>query len=166
MADDYETFEEKSGELTEQKKRDNVIRLAFSGNEDLFNEFCDWIKVTVPEGTTAVLRGSSVSGHRWEDGAPFDSKGPGTSDLDLTLVGDEILSYYSLLDGFYLPAIHSKPLSDKDPEIAPDLVRLRDKLMSLVNRPVNIQASRDFIMYLRGDLMGQPYFTLFGRVGG
>jgi|SRR5688500_18437028 len=163
--------EESSGsattsEMTEQEKRERVVRLAFNGNEDLFNEFCDWVRVAVPEGTTAVLRGSSVTGERYDDGAPFDADGPGTSDLDLTLVGDEILSYYSILDGFYLPAVHTKPLSDKDPDIAPGLVKLRDKLMSLVNRPVNIQASRDFFMYLRGDLMGQPYLTLFGKVGG
>ena len=156
----------KSEYLTDIEMRERVIRLAFGGNEDLFNEFCDWIRVAVPEGTSAVLRGSSITGFRWSDGAPFDSDGPGTSDLDLNLVGDEILSKYSLLDGFYLPAIHTKPLSDKDPNIAPELVRLRDKLMSLVNRPVNIQASRDFVIYLRGDLIGQPYLTLFGKTGG
>jgi len=156
----------KSEYLTDIEMRERVIRLAFGGNEDLFNEFCDWIRVAVPEGTSAVLRGSSITGFRWSDGAPFDGDGPGTSDLDLNLVGDEILSKYSLLDGFYLPAIHTKPLSDKDPNIAPELVRLRDKLMSLVNRPVNIQASRDFVIYLRGDLIGQPYLTLFGKTGG
>ena len=166
MTETGRTGEQATSEMTEQEKRKRVITLAFNGDDDLFNEFCDWIKVAVPEGTTAVLRGSSVTGERYDDGAPFDADGPGTSDLDLTLVGDEILSYYSILDGFYLPAVHTKPLSDKDPEIAPGLVKLRDKLMSLVNRPVNIQASRDFFMYLRGDLMGQPYLTLFGKVGG
>ncbi len=155
---------EDDGGANQEEKRGRVIELAFNGDESLFNEFCDWIKVAVPEGTTAVLRGSAVTGERWADGAPFDADGPGTSDLDLTLVGDAIISFYSLFDGFYLPAIHSKPLSDKDPEIAPDLVRLRDKLMSLVNRPVNIQASRDFVMYFRGEMLGQPYLVLFGSV--
>ena len=28
------------------------------------------------------------------------------------------------------PAIHSRPLSDKDPDIAPDLVPLRERLIS------------------------------------
>lgn len=156
----------RSGELSDVEMRASVIRLAFGGDEDLFEEFCDWIRIAVPEGTSAILRGSSITGKRWSDGAPFDSDGPGTSDLDLNLVGDEILSKYSLIDGFYFPAIHTKPLSDKDPDIAPELVRLRDKLMSLVNRPVNIQASRDFVIYLRGDLIGQPYLTLFGKIGG
>jgi hypothetical protein len=33
----------------------------------------------------------------------------------------------------------------------------------MVGRPVNIQATRDFVMYLRGDLLGQPYLTLIGK---
>ncbi len=33
----------------------------------------------------------AITGSRWEDGAPFDAAGPGTSDLDLTFVGGEVL---------------------------------------------------------------------------
>ena len=154
------------GELTEQEKRANVIRLAFGGNEDLFSEFCEWIRVAVPDGTTAVLRGSSVTGVRYEDGAPFDADGPGTSDLDLTLVGDKVIEFYSVVTGSYVPGVHTKPMGEDHPGIAPKLEPLREKLVSLVNRPVNIQASRDFFMYLRGDVLGQPYLTLFGKVGG
>ena len=51
-----------------------------------------------------------------------------------------------------------------DPDIAPDLVPLRERLMQMVGRPVNIQATRDFVMYLRGDVLGQPYLTLIGKV--
>jgi len=54
-------------------------------------------------------------------------------------------------------------LSEKDPDIAPDLVPLRERLMAIVHRPVNIQATRDFVMYLRGELIGQPYLTLIDR---
>jgi hypothetical protein len=35
----------------------------------------------------------------------------------------------------------------------------------MVGRPVNIQATRDFVMYLSGELIGQPYLTLFGDAG-
>jgi hypothetical protein len=28
---------------------------------------------------------------------------------------------------------------------------------------VNIQGTRDFVMYLRGELIGQPYLTLIGK---
>jgi hypothetical protein len=38
--------------------------------------------------------------------------------------------------------------------------------MEMVKRPVNIQATRDFVMYLRGDLLGQPYLTLIEKSEG
>ena len=62
-----------------------------------------------------------------------------------------------------MPGIHSRPLSDEDPDIAPDLVPLRNRLMAMVKRPVNIQATRDFVMYLRGEIIGQPYLVLIDR---
>jgi len=153
------------GGLSEEQMRQNVINLAFGGVEDKFQEFCDLIHVAVPPGTSAVLRGSSITGERYDDGAPFDADGPGTSDLDLTLVGDDIVGYYDLT-GSYLPGVHTMPMGEDHPGIAPPLEPLRQKLVSLVTRPVNIQASRDFWQQLRGDVMGQPYLTLFGKVGG
>ena len=152
------------GGMTEEEMRERVIKLAFGGDESRFREFCDIVRGAVPPGTCVVLRGSSVTGERYDDGAPFDADGPGTSDLDLTLVGPEILGEY-ILDGFYLPGVHTKPLSDKDPDIAPNLIPLRKRLMEMVGRPVNIQATRDFIMQIRGEWMGQPYLTLIGKVG-
>jgi hypothetical protein len=82
----------------------------------------------------------------------------------LTLVGGEVLRYYAL-DGYFIPGIHTRPLSEEDPDIAPELVPLREKLMAMVKRPVNIQGTRDWMQYFRGDLLGQPYLTLFGNVG-
>jgi hypothetical protein len=61
--------------------------------------------------------------------------------------------------------VHSRPLSDEDPDIAPALVPLRARLMAMVKRPVNIQGSRDAVIYLRGELMGQPYLTLIDKEG-
>jgi hypothetical protein len=155
---------EESENLSEAEMRERVIRLAFGGDESRFEEFCEVVRRAIPEETSVVLRGSAVTGKRWKDGTPFDGDGPGTSDLDLTLVGTEILGEY-ILDGFYVPGIHTKPLSDKDPDIAPNLVPLREKLVEMVKRPVNIQATRDFVMQLRGDWMGQPYLTLIGKIG-
>ena len=152
----------KEGDESEEEMRDRVIRLAFGGEPARLQEFCDVLRAELPQGTGAVLRGSAVTGVRFADGAPFDADGPGTSDLDLTLLGGEVIGLY-ILDGFYVPKIHSKPLSDKDPDIAPDLVPLREKLQRMVKRPVNIQATRDFVMYLRGDLIGQPYITLIEK---
>src|SRR5262245_34523574 len=146
-------------ELTEAEKRDNVIRLAFDGEAARLDAFVQLIKDAIPENTGVVLRGSAVTGCRWKDRAPFDADGPGTSDLDLTLVGDRIIGYYKVT-GFFVPGVHSRPLSAEDPDIAPDLVPLREQLMALVRRPVNIQGTRDVVMYLRGELLGQPYLTL------
>jgi hypothetical protein len=150
-------------ELTEAEKRDNVIRLVFDCDEARFTKFCDVLRDAIPLGVGAVLRGSAVTGQRWKDGLPFDAAGKGTSDLDLTLVGGEALKMFRL-DGFYVPGVHSRPLSDKeDPAIAPELVPVRQKLMNMVGRPVNIQATGDLMMFLRGDLLGQPYLTLIAR---
>jgi hypothetical protein len=146
-------------DLTEAEKRDNVIRLAFDRDPAKLERFVQLIKAEVPENTGVVLRGSAVTGFRWKDKAPFDADGPGTSDLDLTLVGHHVLEYFSL-DGFWVPGIHSRPLSDVDRDIAPRLVPLRERLMALVKRPVNIQGTRDWVMYFRGELLGQPYLTL------
>jgi hypothetical protein len=151
-------------DISETEMRANVVRLAFGNNAARFQEFCDIVRDAVPEAHAAVLRGSSVTGHRHSDGAPFDADGPGTSDLDLTLVGAEVLRYYAL-DGYFIPGIHTRPLSEEDPDIAPELVPLREKLMAMVSRPVNIQGTRDWMQYFRGDLLGQPYLTLFGNVG-
>ena len=155
---------EKTKPITDQEKRANVVRLAFGGEAELFDEFVRIVREAVPEADAAVLRGSAITGERWKDGAPFDADGPGTSDLDLTLVGSDILSYYSV-DGYWIPGIHSRPLSEKDPDIAPRLTPVRERLMEMVHRPVNIQGTRDWVQYLRGDVFGQPYLTLFGSVG-
>src|SRR5215204_6021299 len=104
-----------SEELTEEQMRECVIRLAFDGDEGRYEEFCDVVRAGIPEGTCVVLRGSAVTGKRWKDGTPFDGDGPGTSDLDLTLVGDEVLGFYKLT-GFYVPGVHSMPLGEDHPD--------------------------------------------------
>jgi hypothetical protein len=151
-------------DLTADEKLANVIRLAFHGERARYEAFCQAIREVIPRGTTVVLRGSAVTGCRWKDGAGFDAEGPGTSDLDLTLVGDDVLGFFRLT-GFFVPGLHSRPLSDEDPAIAPDLVPLRERLMRMVGRPVNIQASRDVVIQFRGDLLGQPYLVLFEKAG-
>ena len=145
--------------MSDEEMRDRVIQLAFDGDPRSFEQFCDVLRAELPENTGAVLRGSSITGVRWNDGAPFDSDGPRTSDLDLTLIGDEVIALFKP-EGFYIPLIHTKPLGDKDPEIAPDLEPLRKKLQSMVGRPVNIQATRDFVRYVREVLLGEPHLRL------
>ena len=121
-------------ELTEQEKRENVVRLAFGGSEERLEEFVDAIREAIPPATGVVLRGSAVTGRRWKDGALFDAEGPGTSDLDLTLVGDEVIGLFKVT-GFFVPGVHSRPISKDDPDIAPSLVPLREQLMAMVSGP-------------------------------
>lgn len=147
------------GGLSEAEKRRNVVRLAFGGSEERFEEFCRVIREEVPPGTSVILRGSAVTGVRWKDRAPFDADGPRTSDLDLTLVGDAGIGLFKAT-AFFVPGLHSRPVSDEEPEIAPALIPLRETLMVMTGRPVNIQASRDIVIDFRGGLLDQPYLTL------
>jgi hypothetical protein len=148
--------------LTVEEKRRNVIRYAFDGDPERLDEFVDVLRAGIPDATSVVLRGSALTGRRWNDDAPFDAEGPGTSDLDLTLVGEPAIGLFTVT-GFFIPGVHSRPLSDEDPDIAPPLVPLREDLMALAKRPVNIQATRDFVQTLRGDLFGQPYLILLEK---
>lgn len=150
-------------DLSASEMRDNLVRLAFGGDELKLQEFCTHLARALPADTAGVMRGSSVTGIRWEDGTPFDAAGPGTSDLDLTLVGGEVVNWFDP-SAFYIPGVHSMPLCDEKPDVAPALVTLRNELTAMVGRPVNIQATKDWIMFLRERLMGQPYLTLIGKI--
>jgi hypothetical protein len=150
------------GGLSEGEKRRNVINLAFGGSEQRFEEFLRVLRQELPDGTAVILRGSAVTGRRWNDGAAFDADGPGTSDLDLTLVGDQAVRLFKAT-GFFVPGVHSRPVSEEDPDIAPELIPLRETLMVLVDRPVNIQASREIVIQFRGGLLDQPYLTLIPK---
>ena len=148
---------------TDAEKLSCLLKLAFGNDRAHYDRFCEIVRSTVPEAHAAVLRGSAITGTRYADGAPFDADGPGTSDLDLTLVGGEVVGWFDP-EEFYIPGVHSKPLSDEHPNAAPALVPLRDQLTLMVGRPVNIQATKDWIMFLREHLMGQPYLTLIGKL--
>jgi len=159
MNDQVKTATEQTRELTDDEIRERVIQLAFGGDRQRFDMFVTALSEALPSDVTVVLRGSAVIGVRWEDGAPFDADGPGTSDLDLTLVGSDVLHFFNVT-GFFVPGVHSRPMGEDDPDIAPALVPLREQLMAIVNRPVNIQASREIVLKFRGDLLDQPYLTL------
>ena len=149
------------GGLTEAEKRATFIQLVFQGDEARYDAFRQAIVEVVPPGTRAIVRGSAVTGVRWKDEARFDADGPGTSDVDLTLVGADVLGAFTLT-GSYVPGVHTRPMGEDDPDIAPALADLREHLTQLAGRPVNLQASRDWVIALRGELIGQPYLTLFG----
>ena len=154
--------DEVQGGLTEEEKRRNVLRFAFGGDQERLDAFVRLIRQEIPERTAVILRGSAVTGERWKNGAPFDSEGPGTSDLDVTLVGEDAVALFKPT-GFFVPGVHSRPVSKDDPDIAPALIPLREALMVMTGRPVNIQASRDVVIQFRGGLLDQPYLTLIEK---
>lgn len=140
--------------------RDRVIRLVFHGDENLFNKFTDELRDACPADSQVILRGSAVTGERWADGKPFDAEGPGSSDLDVTFLSGEMLD---LWEDFYIPKMHTVPLSDTNPEVCPALTELRDRLCRLAGRPVNLQASRNIVQFTRDVLWDQPYLTLIEK---
>jgi hypothetical protein len=151
-------------EMSDDEIRSRIIELGFRGDAGRFEDFCEMLRRGLPNGTGVALRGSVVTGERWEDGSPFDADGPNTSDLDVTLVGDEVMNFWST-DAFYIPILHTKPLGDKDPDIAPELDPLRRQLQDLAGRPVNFQATSNLILFGRDVLFDQPYFTILEAEG-
>ena len=159
MNDQVKTATEQTRELTDDEVRERIISLAFAGDRERFDAFVTALREALPSDVTVVLRGSAVIGVRWEDGAPFDADGPGTSDIDLTLVGGDMLKLWSD-DAFYIPKLHTAPLNDETPDHCPSLVPLRGALCRIAGREVNIQATSSFLQYARDVLLDQPYFKL------
>ena len=145
--------------MEESEIRQRIVTLAFGGDEKLFIAFYRKLQQGLPEGTGIVFRGSVITNKRHEDGAPFDSQGKSTSDLDVTLVGSEVMKAWNS-DAYYIPGLHTKPLCDKDPDIAPSLKELRESLQKLAARPVNFQATSSLVLFGRDVLFGEPYYVV------
>jgi hypothetical protein len=140
--------------------RARVLRLAFGGDQARFNEFLQVLGDATPEGVDVILRGSSVTGHKWGSDDPFDAGGPGTSDLDVTFVGGDMVM---LFREFHIPGIHSVPLSEAHPFASPALGPLRQRLCAIAGRPVNLQATTSLVQFVRDVAMDQPYLVLLEK---
>ena len=147
-------------EETQDTIRERVTRLAFGGDPRRLEEFVKVLAEETPAGVQVILRGSVVTGHKWMSDEPFDAKGPGTSDLDVTFVGGGMVS---LFREFHIPGIHSVPFGEDHPFASPPLGALRKKLCALAGRPVNIQATTSLVQYLRDVVMDQPYLVLLEK---
>ena len=145
-----------SKDTTDQDTEERIVRLAFDGDALRFREFKAKLKAGLPGGTSVALRGSVVTNKKWADGRPFDADGRGTSDLDVTLIGDKVMEFWND-DAYYIPALHTKPLCDEDPGVAPALNALREELQQIAGRPVNFQATANIILYSRDVLFDEPY---------
>jgi hypothetical protein len=158
-------MESHASDVTDQPEspevvRERVIRLAFGGDRARYEQFVRTLREAIPPDVTVILRGSAVTGQRWGDKVAFDHDGPGTSDLDLTLIGGDMVKHF---DVFYIPGLHSAPLSDEHPDASRTFVPLRQALCRIAGRPVNIQATADRIQFLRDIVMNQPYFTMIEK---
>jgi hypothetical protein len=143
--------------------RDRVTKLAFGGDPERYNEFLAVLKEATPDGVDVILRGSAVTGHKWGSDEPFDHDGPGTSDLDVTFVGNDMVM---LFREFHIPGIHSVPLSEQHPFASPALAPLRKRLCEMTQRAVNLQATTSLVQYLRDVTMDQPYLVLLSKPEG
>jgi len=146
-------------EMTDAEILERIIQLGFEGKREWFEAFKEKLREELPEGTGVALRGSVVTNQKFEDGRPFDADGKRTSDLDVTLIGKAAMDCWNK-DEFYIPALHTKPLGDKAPHIAPSLNPLRETLQHLVKRPVNFQATANIILFGRDVLFDEPYFII------
>jgi hypothetical protein len=137
-----------------------VIELAFDSDRSRYEEFISRLRAVTPEDGSVILRGSAVTGYRWADNAPFDAAGRGTSDLDVTFVGGGMIRRW---DEFYIPGLHTVPLSDEHPDACRELQGLRGELCRLAARPVNMQATTSLVQFVRDVTMDQPWVELIGK---
>ncbi|HEY5628953.1 MAG TPA: hypothetical protein VIR16_05530 [Candidatus Limnocylindrales bacterium] len=136
-----------------------TIERGFDGDTDRLRRFVAALVSALPAGTLVALRGSAVAGRSFRTGAPFDDHGPGTSDLDIVVLGDEALELFSD-EAKYLGGINTAPASDDAPWVAPRLEKARRRAQAIARRPVSIQAQAPWFLGLRARLQRQPYVIL------
>jgi hypothetical protein len=148
------TLEEQSADLLK-----GAIERGFKKDWALFAQFMQKLQAAVAIDTRVALRGSAVTGVNYNTGRPFDAAGPGTSDLDVVLMGEPAIAEWKP-EAFYFPNVNTLPLGDDMPDIAPRLNPVRVELQQMVGRPVNIQAMQKWFLDLRSELQGTPYVFL------
>ena len=78
----------------------------------------------------------------------------------MTFIGGDLAQHW---ESFYIPVLHTVPLSDEHPDACPRFVPLRRTLCELAGRPVNLQATTSFVQFARDVLFDQPYYTLIEK---
>jgi len=137
---------------------DAIVKRAFRGDPELYQRFLATLRASIGD-TDIVLRGSAVTGHSYREHEAFDAHGPGSSDLDIVLVGPHAFRHW-VPDAFYLAGVNTVPLSDHAPWVAPGLEPARQEAQALVGRPVSIQAMARWFLELRAIIQGQKHVTL------
>ncbi len=138
-----------------------AIARGFDGEPARLAGFVAVLRGVLPVDTTIALRGSTVMGRAFLDGAPYDAGGPGSSDLDLVLMGDAAVDLW-VPEARLLGGINTLPLNDEAPWVAPVLDGPRREAQALVARPLSIQAMARWFLDLRVALQAQHYVILAG----
>ena len=146
--------------VSQREMRERVIRLVFGGDSRRYDEFISTLSEATPPDVDVILRGSAVTGHKFGTDEPFDGEGPGTSDMDVTFVGGDMVM---LFREFHIPGVHSAPLSEEHPFASPMLAPLRKRLCEMTGRAVNLQATTSLVQFLRDWAMDQPYLVLLHK---
>lgn len=136
-----------------------TIQRGFGGDRDRLRRFVAALASALPAGTMVALRGSTVAGRSFRTGAPFDAQGPGTSDLDIVVLGETVRDLFSD-EAQYLGGINTVPASDSAPWVAPMLESARRRAQAIARRPVSIQAQAPWFLALRARVQKQPYVIL------
>lgn len=136
-----------------------ALERAFLGDPAILESFIDVLRRALPDGTTIILRGSAIAGHSYETDAPFDADGPGTSDLDVVVVGEGVVDLWDD-DARVLGGVNTLPLSNSAPCATPALDQARRDAQNMVRRPVSIQGMAKWFLDLRGVVQGTPYAVL------
>jgi hypothetical protein len=136
-----------------------VVSRGFKGDWAVFARFMEKLQEALPPETRIAIRGSVVTGCSYRTGKFFDALGEGTSDLDLVLIGEEVMTKWET-EGFYIPGILTMPLNDQNTHFASWLNPVREKLQKLVDRPVHIQAMPEWLLELRTRVQKTPYLFL------
>ena len=136
-----------------------TIERAFDGDWERLRRFVAALRTALPEDTEVVLRGSAVAGRSFRTGDPFDAHGPGTSDLDIVILGDPARDLFTEA-AQYPGGVNTLPLCDATPWVAPDLEQARREAQSIAERPVSIQAQAPWFLELRARVQSQPYVIL------
>lgn len=136
-----------------------TIRRGFGGDVERMRRFVRTLAAALPPGTLVALRGSAVAGRSFRTGAPFDALGPGTSDLDIVVLGESVRDLFTE-EATFPGRVNTLPLSDSTPWVAPDLEAARRRAQAIVRRPVSIQAQASWFLAFRSRLQRQPYVIL------
>ena len=140
---------------------EELVRRAFDGDWDRYAAFVATLRGALPPDTRIVIRGSAVQGESYKSGDAFDARGPGSSDLDVVLLGEAAMALWRE-DAFYLRGLNTVPLDDEAPWAAPELEPTRAAAQAIARRPVAIQSMAPWFLELRSALQGTPYLLLDG----